>query len=276
MTAGTSSASPATDMTGNLLLRGMLIGILAGLLAFCFARVFGEPSVDRAIAFESAHEHAETPATGHDHGMTMPMNGEAAGHDHEEVELVSRPTQAGIGLLTATTVYSTALGGILALVFAGVQGRASTLKPRATIALLAAAAWLALALVPAIKYPPNPPAIGNPDTIGIRTALYLAMVVVSVAALAGAVAWGRSAAARHGPFNAAIYAAAGYLVVIAIAMLLLPVIDEVPEGFPADLLWRFRITSLGLQAVIWTTLGIGFGIAAERLLVPAARPAFNR
>ncbi len=40
-------------MVGNLLLRGMLVGVLAGLLAFGFARIFGEPQVDRAIAFES-------------------------------------------------------------------------------------------------------------------------------------------------------------------------------------------------------------------------------
>ena len=39
-------------MVGSLLVRGMLVGIIAGLLAFGFARVFGEPPVDHAIAFE--------------------------------------------------------------------------------------------------------------------------------------------------------------------------------------------------------------------------------
>ncbi len=39
-------------MTGRLLVRGMLVGLLAGILAFGFAKVFGEPQIDKAIAFE--------------------------------------------------------------------------------------------------------------------------------------------------------------------------------------------------------------------------------
>jgi hypothetical protein len=37
----------------------MLVGILAGLLAFGFATVFGEPQVDRAISFETQMEQAK-------------------------------------------------------------------------------------------------------------------------------------------------------------------------------------------------------------------------
>jgi hypothetical protein len=40
-------------MAGTLLLRGMLIGIVAGLLCFSFLKIVGEPEVDRAIAFET-------------------------------------------------------------------------------------------------------------------------------------------------------------------------------------------------------------------------------
>ena len=39
-------------MVGKLLLRGMIVGLIAGLFAFAFARVYGKPQVDRAIAFE--------------------------------------------------------------------------------------------------------------------------------------------------------------------------------------------------------------------------------
>jgi hypothetical protein len=38
-------------MVGALLLRGMLVGVFAGVLCFAFLKVAGEPSVDRAIAF---------------------------------------------------------------------------------------------------------------------------------------------------------------------------------------------------------------------------------
>ena len=43
-------------------------------------------------------------------------------------------------------------------------------------------------------------------------------------------------------------------------------VDEVAGGFPATLLWRFRLASLGTQAVLWTTLGLLFGALTERSL----------
>lgn len=52
---------------GSLLYRGMLVGLVAGLIAFGFARLYGEPYVDRAIAFEESHEAAEEAQSGHSH-----------------------------------------------------------------------------------------------------------------------------------------------------------------------------------------------------------------
>jgi hypothetical protein len=228
-------------MVGKLLLRGMVAGLVAGLLAFGFARFFGEPFVDRAIAIEELAS-AGQPA---------------------EPEIVSRPTQAGIGLLTALTVYGAAIGGLFALVFAFVQGRIAGLSPRATAALLALAGFLALVLVPALKYPSNPPAVGDPDTIAYRTELFGAALMLSIAALAFAVLAARRLAQRFGPWNGAIVAAAGYVAVLAVAYAALPGIDEVPEAFPAALLWGFRLSALGVQAVLWTVLGLVFGFLVE-------------
>lgn len=77
-----------------------------------------------------------------------------------------------------------------------------------------------------------------------------------------------------GGWNAAISAAALYIAVVAIAELLLPGVHETPRGFPADVLWRFRLASLGVQATLWTTLGLGFGALSERALAArGARPA---
>ena len=47
---------------------------------------------------------------------------------------------------------------------------------------------------------------------------------------------------------------------------LLPAINEVPDGFPAVLLWRFRMASLGMQAVMWATIGLLFGALTERAM----------
>jgi predicted cobalt transporter CbtA len=229
---------------GQLLLRGMLAGLLAALLAFSFAKIIGEPQVDRAIAFEE-HEHAHSG-------------------NPEEPELVSRDVQAGIGLLTGVTVYGTALGGLFALAFAFISGRLLQLSPRATAIIMAALGFLALYIVPYLKYPANPPAVGAEDTIGYRTQLYFTMLVFSAAALAIATAFSRQLHGRLGSWNATIAGASAYLVLVAIAAYALPSINEVPAAFPADLLWKFRVAAFGTQAILWTTIGLAFGALVEK------------
>jgi phage-related holin len=238
----------------SLLVRGMLIGLFGGILAFGFARIFGEPQVDRAIAYE---------------GQMRQAKGEPA-----EPELVSRPTQAGIGLFTGVVVYGVALGGLFSLAFAAAYGRIGAVSPRATAAFLALAGFLAVVVAPALKYPPNPPAIGDPATIGPRTALYFVMIAVSLASAVLAIGVARRLSARLGAWDAILCGILAFLVIVAIAQYLLPAINEVPARFSAVVLWRFRLASLGIQAVLWTTLGVGFGIAAEGTLLPS--PARNR
>ncbi|PTM49099.1 CbtA family protein [Phreatobacter oligotrophus] len=252
-------------MVGGLLLRGMLVGVIAGLLAFGFARVFGEPQIDRAIAFEELMTKATTsaPVAAHTHDAT------AAGgvHTHDnapEAELVSRDTQAGLGLLTGVVIYGAAIGGLFALVFAFAYGRVGHLGARATAALLALGAYVAIVLVPNIKYPASPPAVGNPDTVGSRTGLFFLMIVVAVAALILAVALAQRLRTRLGTWNAAILAGVTFAVFIAIVQYALPSVDEVPDQFSAVVLWRFRAASLGIHAVLWTTIGLLFGALTER------------
>lgn len=264
-------------MVRSLLIRGMLVGILAGLLASGFAWVFGEPQVDAAIAYEESHsaEAPPAPATSmtttaaqapdhHDHAAGAPA------HDHD-VELVSRPVQSTYGLSTGLVVYGAALGGIFALIFAFAQGRIGALSPRATAGLIAVAGFAAIMLVPEIKYPANPPAVGNPDTIGLRTAFYFGMILLSVVTLAAALGTANRLAASLGRWNANLLAAAAYGVVMVIAMQILPTVNDVPADFSATVLWKFRIASLGIHAVLWATLGIAFGILAQKLMQPGGR-----
>lgn len=238
----------------------MLAGFVAGLLAFGVARIVGEPSVDRAIAFEEqAHKTAHP------------------GHQHEdEPELVSRAVQRGIGLFTGVVVYATAFGGLFALVFAFAYGRIGNLSPRATSALLAGAAFVALVLVPDLKYPPNPPAVGESETIGQRTALFVAMIAVSVAAMVIGFTVGRRLIARLGIWNASLAGGGVVIALVIVTMLFLPAIDEVPAQFPADVLWRFRITSIGIEAVLWTTIGLVFGLLADAVLRSGQRRQWLR
>jgi hypothetical protein len=234
-------------MVRALLIRGMLAGALAGLLACGFAWVFGEPQVNLAIAFEQ-HMHA--------------MAGEAP-----EPELVSRAFQSTAGLLTGILVYGCALGGIFSVVFAYAYGRIGSVSPRGTAAILAALGLVVLILVPQIKYPANPPSIGEPATIAMRTALYFTMIALSVIATVAATSTARQLAKRLGGWNSVIIGGAAYLVVIILAMFILPPVNEVPAAFSATALWKFRLASLGVEAVLWTVLGLVFGVLAERRLI---------
>jgi hypothetical protein len=241
-------------MVRTLLVRGMLIGIVAGLISFGFLKVYGEPQVDRAIAFETQMDEAKA-AVAKMHGMAMP----------EEPELVSRSVQAGLGLFTAVMVYSAAFGGLFGLAFAFAYGRVSgTLSPQVLAALLALTGFIAIYLVPNLKYPANPPSVGNPETIGIRTALYFGMIAISLAAMIGAVAFKRMLTAHYGGWNATLMVAAYYIAVMIAAGLVLPTINEVPEGFPAVVLWKFRVASMGAQIIMWATLGLLFGALTQR------------
>jgi hypothetical protein len=248
-------------MVKTLLVRGMIAGAVAGLLAFGFARVFGEPQIDKAIAFEELMEKAEHATHDHGNAMTSAQTPKA-----EEPELISRGVQASIGLFTAVAVYGAGMGGLFAIVFAFAYGRIGELGPRATAALLAGAGFLSVVIVPFLKYPANPPAVGNPDTLGSRTALFLIMIAISIAALTLAIGLARRLVARFGGWNAAILAGVVFVAIITVAELVLPDISEVPEQFSADVLWRFRMASLGMQVVMWTTLGLLFGGLAVRVL----------
>jgi hypothetical protein len=235
------------------LVRGMLVGILAGLLSFGFLKLYGEPQVDRAIAFETQLDEAKAAAE-----RAKGVKVEAA------PELVSRRVQAGIGLFTAVLVYCTAFGGLFGLAFAFAYGRVgSALRPGSMSVLLAATGFIAIYLIPNLKYPANPPSVGNPETIGIRTALYFIMIALSVTAMVAAIALKRLIVLQFGEWNATLLAAASYLILVAVAGFLLPTINEVPDALPAVVLWRFRIASIGAQLIMWGTLGVLFGSLTE-------------
>jgi hypothetical protein len=233
-------------MVRPLLVRGMLAGLFAGVLAFAFAYAFGEPQVQAAINFE---DHLRLLA-----------------HEPASTEVVARGTQRTLGLLTALVAMGIALGGLFALVFSWAYGRMGPFGARATAALLALGAYLTITVVPFTKYPANPPTIGDPATIDRRTAVFVAMICITILAFVAAARIRRGLAGRLGAWNAGIAAALAFVAVIAVAELILPAVHETPAGFPADVLWRFRISSLGINAVLWTSIGLGFGVLAERLL----------
>jgi hypothetical protein len=257
-------------MERQIIWRGLLAGALAGVLSFIFSRIFLEPVIDRAIQYEdgigAAHEALSGAAGGHDHGGEGGFEG------------FTRAVQMNIGMGLGVLLFSIAIGALFAVVFAVAYGRVGNVSARLLSLYVAGGMLLSVFIVPALKYPPSPPALSLDETIRQRTLLYLLMVVLSAALLVAAVYLGRRLRAKLGAWNATLAAAGAYIAASAIVMLALPTIDETPgpllddagniayEGFPADLLYDFRLFSFGNQLVIYATIGLVFGAMAAKLL----------
>ncbi|WP_031936400.1 CbtA family protein [Prescottella defluvii] len=238
----------------QLLLRGLLAGLIAGVLAGAVAFVVGEPHIDAAITLEEAaasvdeHEHAEAEAD--------------SGHSHGEDALVSRTGQKA-GLFLATTLAGLALGAIYAAVLHVVRRHSAA--SGWTLALATAGlGWLAIEAVPFVKYPANPPAVGDPETIGQRTWLWLAAVALGLVAVAVAVAVRKVLEAQELHTIRAGVPVLAFVAVVVVGCLVLPTINEVGDDFPATLLWEFRVSSLAVQATLWAALGGAFAFLTER------------
>ncbi|TCK25664.1 CbtA family protein [Pseudonocardia endophytica] len=277
-------------MVKALVLRGAGVGALAGLLAFVFARIFAEPVIQAAIDYESARDDAKNALA------------VAAGQAPEtaDPEIFSRAVQGNIGIGVGMVFFGVAIGLLYATAYSMAYGRTGEIRPRQLALLVAAGGFLTFFLVPFVKYPANPPSIGNPDTIGPRSGLYLVMVVTSVVVLLLAVWLGQRLQARLGTWNAALLAGLAFVVVTGVVMALLPalgelsanaqttpagVFTETPQplttatgaiafpGFDPDLLYRFRLYSVIAQVILWGALGLGFAPLADRVFGAHGRPS---
>jgi len=243
-------------MAGNLVLRGFIVGIFAGLLAFAWAKVYAEPLIGVAISFESAQDQAKEAAA------------VAAGRqpESESPEIFSRTVQSGIGLLTGLIVIGAGIGCLLAVMFAFANGRIGDLGPGPTAALLGFLSLMTVYVIPSLKYPANPPSIGEPTTIKYRTGLYFLMMAISIASTMGTYLLRRRLVSKYGSWNGSLIAIAAYIVVMSFFFVILPGINEVPAAFPAVTLWNFRLASLSTQIVLWGSAAVMFGYAGAAVL----------
>lgn len=249
-------------MEKRLIARGLLAGAFGAVLAFVFARLFAEPVISRAIEFEDGRA-----------GVTH-----ASGVHEHAAELFSRGVQGNAGLGFGVVIFGLAMGALFAVLFCVAYGRLGNVDPRQLSLCLSAAAFIAVYVTPFLKYPPNPPAVGQADTIGSRTLWYLGLVLASVLLAIGAVWLARRLVERWGVVHAGLLAVGAYMVTVVAVMLVLPSTAETPApirdasgaivypGFPADVLYEFRLVSLGTHLVLWVTMGLVFSVLAERAL----------
>ena len=225
-------------MIGSYLRRGMAAGLLAGLLAGLFAFIFGERFVESAIQLEQAA-------------------GDQGG------EIFSRSTQK-LGLFFATGLFGVTVGGLFGLAYACFRDHLLSDSEWNRSLSLAGAIFAGAFLIPFMKYPANPPTVGDPATIGERTASYLTMVALSLFVVLAA--WYAARALRTRGTGAPLRhltVGLGVVVAVGVLFLILPPAPD-PGEFPSGLLWSFRLSSLGTQLVFWAGLGVVFGLFCER------------
>jgi Probable cobalt transporter subunit (CbtA) len=272
----------AGSLVRGLVLRAAGVGALGGLAAFVFARIFAEPLIQQAIAYEAGRGEAEAALAA------------AAGEpvEAEGPEIFSRFVQGNLGIGVGIVLFGLAVGCFFGVVYCLAYGRVGAVSARRLSLAVAASGFVALYLVPFLKYPANPPAVGNHETIGQRAGLYGVMVVACVVFAAAAVWLRQALAPRCGAWNATLLAGIAGAAAIGVVMALLPslgslsanagepgaLVTETPQplrdpsgaigypGFDADLLYWFRLYSVLAQALLWGIVGVAFAPLAERLL----------
>ncbi len=224
----------------RLLGRGAAGGGMAGLLAGGFSYLLAEPIMDRAVRLEEAR-HA------------------AAGNEHTE-EVFTR-TEQHLGLIGASVAAGIALGVLFAVVYAALHRRDLDGRPWERSLGLAGAALIGVWLLPFLRYPANPPGVGDPDTVGLRTASWLGAIAISLAAVV--VSWRVYAQLDRASPPVRQGAGAGVLIAGLAVLFLLPDNPD-PVDVPALLLWDFRMLSAGSSVLLWAGLGVAFGALGLR------------
>jgi predicted cobalt transporter CbtA len=184
--------------------------------------------------------------------------------------MFSRSTQH-VGGMIGAGLYGLAVGVVFSVVFAMIRHHLPGTDWRRA-GRLAAAGFVALFLVPFLKYPANPPSVGDPGTVTRRTVLYVLLVSWSVVTTWAAWRLHRQLATRGVADYVRSTVAAAYLVTsVGLAYLIFPPYTDAVAP-PANLIWHFRLASAAGQLGYWAVLGVVFGILCTRAALRQAEP----
>lgn len=220
-----------TQSLAAVLKAAVLAGLLGGFVAAGFHWIFTGPLIDRAVEMEQ-----------HSHGSPAAPPTEPA---------VSRPAQK-LGLFIGFLLYGGAWGLLFGLLAYAIRPWFSEISYGKQGFLLAVLLGWAVAIFPLLKYPANPPGVGELETIGYRQQLFLGFIAVSLIGTVVAVACERRLR------SAGRLARAGVMLAYAACFTLLffafpPNPD--PVRLPPELVGEFRFRSLLGQFVLWTAMG---------------------
>ena len=217
--------------------RALVAGALAGLCAALYLLAVGERSLEAALALEA-------PSS--------------------EPEMFSRGTQVAGGVVAAMLL-GILLSIVFGTVFAKLRHRLAGRDDLRRSLVLATTGFVAVSLLPALKYPANPPGVGDPGNSGQRSLAYLLLVLAALAlsiGIWGAYDWLHDR--MNQPTAVVLTVVVGVTLTVALLVAMPSPRLAIPETMPAGLLWRFRLHSIGSLVVLWATLGLAFGWLCSR------------
>jgi predicted cobalt transporter CbtA len=224
----------------------LLAGAIAGTILGAINQVVVEPYIDHAIELEMLQQNTTAQS-----GQVITNPAEFAAY---------RFWQKG-GEIIAGTILGLSIGSLYGIVFAYTRGSISGTNNKKKALIVASIMWFVLFLMPALKYPPNPPAVGNPETIYYRQSLYVAFLAISGFSALGLAFLYRKmmvASSNNTKKKAIIIPSAVYAAIMAGAYLAMPANPD-PINAPIDLVIGFRITSAITISMFWAVLGVIFG-----------------
>lgn len=220
-----------TKSLAVVLKAAVLAGLLGGFAAAGFHWTFTEPLIDRAVEMEQ-----------HSHGSPA---------DSPVEPLVSRPVQK-LGLFVGFLLYGGAWGLLFGLLVHAIRPWFAEIGYGKQGVFLAVLLGWAVAIFPLLKYPANPPGVGELESIGYRQLLFLGLIALSLIGTIVALAFERRLRRTGRLARAGVMIT--YAVGFAMLFLAFPPNPD-PVRLPLELVGEFRFLSLLGQLVLWTAMG---------------------
>lgn len=228
----------ALTLVGITLSSGVIAGII---LAFLNLGIV-EPTIDKAIALEVQKQVSS--------GENVNMS-----------ELIDYRYWQKAGAFAGGAIYGAGLAALFGVIFVFTRNKLPGKNNKQKAIFLAGIMWFVLFLMVALKYPANPPAVGDPETIYYRETLYVGYIMISgLAALGMAVIWIKTRINSKKIIIPLMYAA-----IMVTAYAVMPSNPDKIE-ISMDLIQTFRVLTATTIGVFWGILGIIFGSLWDKFL----------
>jgi predicted cobalt transporter CbtA len=163
----------------------------------------------------------------------------------------------------------TSIGALFGIVFALSRNSLPGNNNIKKALILAGIMWAVFYFIPFLKYPANPPTVGEAETVVLRAILYLSFIAIS-----GFAAVGFYKLSKIFKGNRKFVALIGYVVFISTVFVIMP---ENPDEItaPMDLVNEFRIVSVLAVSTFWITIGLILGLLWNRFKPNKEVSSFN-